>query len=514
MRTMKFCLFVFFALINATTPAQITVTPIANTDSAAAAGIVDMLVGSSLTWSNASFVGTPMLIAHNGGFASNVGVFADGDATGIAAGIIFSTGNVMDCGDSNRLNNTSYSWGFTTMDADLATLSTGTTMDGIGLKFDFVPDSNMITFRYVFASDEYNEYVGSEFNDVFGFFINGPNPCGGFYQGENIARLTNGNPVAINNVNNGASAAYFRDNQNSLIEIECDGLTTVLIAKIRVVPQETYSLKMIIADVSDNILDSWVFIESGSFSNINIVESPILYLGPDLELCYDEDVVLDASNEFEFYEWSTGQTTQTISAGHSTQDYGIGLYSVKVLDKSGCYQRDTVEINVLPPVNITPGADTVLCSNASILLSADTGFSSYTWSTGEQSPVISVDSSVASGNSVSIVLTATNGPGCISSDSVLVVFSVCSETGENTPSGVVVFYNSETDKLFFDVSKSLSETQIEVWAVDGKCVHKTRSDSKRNVEIDCSAFSTGIYMYKLYSENKVFTGKFAKAGKP
>lgn len=58
-------------------------------------------------------------------------------------------------------------------DPDLNSLVTGyTTYDAVALEFDVtVAKDGFLVFRYVFGSDEYNEWVGSPFNDVFGFFI-------------------------------------------------------------------------------------------------------------------------------------------------------------------------------------------------------------------------------------------------------------------------------------------------------------------------------------------------------
>ena len=93
-------------------------------------------------------------------------------------------------------------------------------MNDIGvLTFDFVPQGNEISFKYVFASDEYPGFVNSNFNDAFGFFVTGPLASDGVtpitVQGYNsianynIAIIPDTDPeqpVTINTVNSGTSS--------------------------------------------------------------------------------------------------------------------------------------------------------------------------------------------------------------------------------------------------------------------------------------------------------------------
>ena len=159
------------------------------------------------------------------------------------------------------------------------------------LEFDFIPLGEKVVFRYVFSSEEYPNYVCSQYNDAFGFFISGPGIDGPYSDNaENIAIIPGTDlPVAINTVNDGNPASpgneagcpeggldnaeFFIVNYNMpLPATAMNGFTVVLEASSIVECGEMYHLKMAIANVSDGALDSGVFLESGSFGAIPLVE--------------------------------------------------------------------------------------------------------------------------------------------------------------------------------------------------------------------------------------------------
>ena len=127
--------------------------------------VVAVLVGTGITYQNINYVGAADAL---GKFTGGTGII------GFEDGIIMGSGNINDVVGPNVQD------GITTEngqpgDADLDALVAGGTQDAAVLTFDFVPSGNKVQFEYVFASDEYNEYVGSQYNDVFAFFINGAN---------------------------------------------------------------------------------------------------------------------------------------------------------------------------------------------------------------------------------------------------------------------------------------------------------------------------------------------------
>ncbi len=153
------------------------------------------------------------------------------------------------------------------------------TFDAAVLEFDFVPTSETLTFNYVFASDEYPEFVCSTFNDVFAFFISGP----GIVGQQNIALIPNTNTaVAINSVNRGSpggafepedctslgNSQYYVNNPQGSPSSQMDGYTIPLTAiATGLTPCVPYHIKLAIADGGDAQYDSAVFLEANSFSS-------------------------------------------------------------------------------------------------------------------------------------------------------------------------------------------------------------------------------------------------------
>jgi len=219
--------------------------------------ISQVLIGYGVTVSNITYTGD--LVA--------IGKFSNGGTTnvGLQSGVIMSTGNAnIAIGPNNSggsgFNNTGVS------DPELANLVTTAIHDAAVFEFDFVPIADTVSFRYVFASEEYEEFVGGSYNDVFGFFISGPNPAGGVYNNLNMATIPNtATAVSINNVNQNINTTYYFNNDNG-ITIQYDGITVVLEAWTVVTPCVTYHFKAAIGDAGDGILDSGVFLEEGSFS--------------------------------------------------------------------------------------------------------------------------------------------------------------------------------------------------------------------------------------------------------
>jgi gliding motility-associated-like protein len=113
------------------------------------------------------------------------------------------------------------------------------------------------------------------------------------------------------------------------------------------------------------------------------------------------------------YQWSTGDTTQSINVQPSTTN----AYWVIGTDANGCQNTDTVvvTVNQLPVVDAT-AADTLLCLHASTTLSVTPSLSSYLWSTGDTTQSINVQPSTT--NAYWVIGTDANG--CQNTDSVVV----------------------------------------------------------------------------------------------
>ncbi len=242
-------------------------------------------------------------ITYTWGGPEQVGYFSDVTPTpgymGIPSGIVLSTGGInYAIGAPGAGGGTSYT------DPDI-TAALPVFMQGFSqnntviVEFDFVSPSEWIEFWYVFASREFQGFTCSNFNDMFGFFVSGPNPNNPLtpYSGFNIARVpadpnqtsfTNF-PVMINTINSGSPSGtnsapcdnimpdwednyiFWADNVNGTELPNFTGMTKPLRAYLPVICDSTYHMKLAICDLSDGALNSAVFLQESSFrSPVNV----------------------------------------------------------------------------------------------------------------------------------------------------------------------------------------------------------------------------------------------------
>jgi gliding motility-associated-like protein len=160
------------------------------------------------------------------------------------------------------------------------------TFDAAQIEFDIIPQGDSLRFAYTFASEEYNEWVGSPFNDVFGFFISGPN----IGTDVNIALIPNtSTAVAINSVNANTNSQYWQNNSTPPgAGWQCDAFTVSLAAAVgNLIPCETYHLKLVIADGSDRLYDSWVFVNQIESNPVIVASATAGGLDYMIEGCND-----------------------------------------------------------------------------------------------------------------------------------------------------------------------------------------------------------------------------------
>ena len=119
----------------------------------------------------------------------------------------------------------------------------------------------------------------------------------------------------------------------------------------------------------------------------------------DVDFCEGAASILDAGPGYSTYEWSNGDTTQTIEVNSS------GNYGVFVTDASGCSGSDNVNVTVNSNPEPTIGGSTTYCVGGSTILDAGAGYDSYLWSNTESTQSITVSNP---GN-YSVVVTDQNG---------------------------------------------------------------------------------------------------------
>jgi hypothetical protein len=184
----------------------------------------------------------------------------DGFAPGTKAWIL-ATGRVSDASIDDPEYHASTDLDGEGRDALSALVGGEETHDAASYTAVIKPTGDTLHVRYVFASEEYPEYVGEGYDDVMAVFVDG----------HNCAHVPGtSDRVSVDSINHLSHSQYYVDNSDGAAgySTSMDGVTTPLQCDVAVTPGKEVTVEIVIADTGDGVYDSAVgMLDEGIWSD-------------------------------------------------------------------------------------------------------------------------------------------------------------------------------------------------------------------------------------------------------
>ncbi len=237
-----------------------------------------------------------------------------------------------------------------------------------------------LRIAFQFGSEEYPDYVGAEYNDAFGFFVDGPG-----LPPFNMAKLpTTQKPISVRTVNSGIKGShggydnnvdltqsdYYINNGHTTqtrtdydtryvvnthdkrrpraVFVEWNGLTKLITYDLTgLIPGENYYFKIAIADTKDPLRESGVIIEKlqgvagADLAILKEVDQPETKAGEIVEFKLTASNLGPYKSDDVIVEDLLPSGYEFISASNTTGTYTNGLWSIGLMNVG---QKETLTI--------------------------------------------------------------------------------------------------------------------------------------------------------------------------
>ena len=245
------------------------------------------------------------------------------------------------------------------------------------IEFDFVPSTPEFSLDFLFASNEYGDFIQCFTWDTFVVLLTDSDG-----NTQNIAKVPGTEqPISVFTISGdgypGFCPGYNLEwwdhynvfEQNDFSPISFAGQTKVMTASAELVPNQQYHLKIAIAD-SDRNLSSGVFIKAGIQDGVEDID-----LGEDrliataTALCEGDETTLVSGLNPDNYTFEWIRNEETIE-GETAADLVVnqpGTYTVNAsLNGTTCVVTDTIVVEYYPAVEDVTNTpqDIMLCGNA------------------------------------------------------------------------------------------------------------------------------------------------------
>ncbi|SFR43307.1 Hint domain-containing protein [Litoreibacter janthinus] len=334
---------------------------------ASAVAMASEILGAGFTINTATYSGA----------AGSSGTYTAGDTTnpGVLpsdSGVIFSTGNVSTFANASGGNNNSGSTSANTAGIDNSTPFGSGTFDASYLEINFTPEPGQtsLNIEFRFYSEEYNEYVYSNFNDIALVQLNGVTQPISVGSGEisvngindaGNSNPTNGSEANDPNPGNGqfdsANPNLYIDNSGGAYATEMDGFTVTLSMDIPVTPGVAQTLLIGIADVGDASYDSAIVIASNNV--------------PDTT---DTDPI--AADDTGIQTW--GSNPKTVDVLSNDSDPNGQILTITQINGVAVTSGQTVTLNTGQTVTLNPNGTITLVNTG-----GQTGLTSFSYTVSD-----------------------------------------------------------------------------------------------------------------------------------
>lgn len=240
---------------------------------------------------------------------------------------------------------------------------------------------------------------------------------------------------------------------------------------------------------------------------VSLGNLPFVDAGSSQQICNGTSLLLDAGSGFASYEWSTGDTTSSITVNSS------GTYIINVTNDLGCTGADVINIAILP----APVANYTYVVNAGGIVNYTNNSSdatTYAWDLNGDGTTDNTNLNTfytyLNPGVYNVTLIVTNACGADT-----ITFAVNTITGIenlNNTSEIVIYPNPANEIVTLsNINFVKNNVSVSVYdAIGNLVVNNTYKLTQNKCDINVNELSTGIYFIHVATDKTNKTIKFNK----